>query len=121
MGDEPTTMIPAPSEQDVFAEALLRDSPSARACYLDAACGTDIALRQRVEDLLRAFEDAGDFLEEPPGGLGANPDSTLVINELSEKPGDQIGRYKLLQQIGEGGCGVVYMADQEKPIRRRVA
>src|SRR6185295_15277135 len=112
---------PAPSEQDVFAEALLRDSSSARASYLDATCGTDIALRQRVEALLRASEDAGDFLEEPPAGLGANTDSTLVINGLSEKPGDKIGRYKLLQQIGEGGCGVVYMAEQEKPIRRRVA
>src|SRR6187431_3121467 len=123
MGDEPTAMTPAPTEQAVFAEALLRDSPSERAGYLDAACGTDLALRQRVEDLLRASENAGDFLEEPPTGLGANPDSTLVINELklSEKPGDKIGRYKLLQQIGEGGCGVVYMAEQEKPIRRRVA
>ncbi|MBC8003470.1 MAG: serine/threonine protein kinase, partial [Opitutaceae bacterium] len=108
-------------EEALFAEALLRDSSSARACYLDAACGTDIALRQRVEDLIRASENAGDFLEEPPTGLSAHTDSTLAINELSEKPGDKIGRYKLLQQIGEGGCGVVYMAEQEKPIRRRVA
>ena len=121
MGVDPRAMNSGPSEQDVFAEALLRDAPSARACYLDAACGTDLALRQRVEDLLRASEDAGDFLEEPPTGLSANTDSTLVIDELSEKPGDKIGRYKLLQQIGEGGCGVVYMAEQEKPIRRRVA
>src|SRR5688572_18332072 len=121
MGDEPTAMTPAPSEQDVFAEALLRDSSSARARFLDAACGMDLALRQRVEDLLRASENAGDFLEGPPTGLNADTDSTLVINELSEKPGDKIGRYKLLQQIGEGGCGVVYMAEQEKPIRRRVA
>ena len=121
MGDEPAAMTTAPSEQALFAEALLRDSSSARASYLDAACGTDIALRQRVEDLILASENAGDFLEEPPAGLCANTDSTLVINELSEKPGDQIGRYKLLQQIGEGGCGVVYMAEQEKPIRRRVA
>ena len=44
-----------------------------------------------------------------------------VVTELSEKPGDRIGRYKLLQQIGEGGCGVVYMAEQEEPVRRRVA
>src|SRR5213078_2422152 len=101
MGDEPTAMTPAPSEQALFAEALLRDSSSARACYLDAACGTDIALRRRVEDLIRASENAEDILEEPPPGLGAHTDSTLVINELSEKPGDKIGRYKLLQQIGE--------------------
>src|ERR1041385_8580054 len=121
MGDEPTAMTRAPSEQAVFAEALLRDSSSERAGYLDAACGTDLALRRRVEDLIRASENAGDFLEQPPTGLSANTDSTLALNELSEKPGDKIGRYKLLQQIGEGGCGVVYMAEQEKPIRRRVA
>jgi hypothetical protein len=56
-------MTPVASEQAVFAEALLRDSSSARACSLDAACGTDIPLRPRVEDLLSASENAGDFLE----------------------------------------------------------
>src|ERR1041385_7605404 len=100
MGDESTAMTPAPAEQVLFAEALLRDSSSARACYLDAACGTNIALRQRVEDLIRASEDAGDFWEEPPTGLCAHTDSSLVVHELSEKPGDKIGPYKLLQQIG---------------------
>jgi hypothetical protein len=71
--------------------------------------------------LLRAAESAGDFLEEPPTGLAAGNGSTLVVTGLSEKPGHRIGRYKLLQQIGEGGCGVVYMAEQEEPVRRRVA
>src|SRR6266481_4112454 len=59
-------------------------------------------------------DHAGDFLEQPPPE--AVPDTGV-----GEKPGDRIGRYKLLQQIGEGGCGVVYMADQEEPVRRRVA
>ena len=114
-------MTPAPSEQSVFAEAILLATPEGRAAYLDAACGTDIALRRRVEALLRAAENAGDFLEEPPTGLTSETGSTSVVNALSEKPGDRIGRYKLLQQIGEGGCGVVYMAEQLEPIRRRVA
>jgi len=95
-------------------------TPRKRA-YLDAACGADAKLRQRVEALLRAAENAGDFLETPPTGLGNVAEATLELGNLSEQPGDKIGRYKLLQQIGEGGCGVVYMAEQEEPVRRRVA
>src|SRR5688572_24759460 len=75
MGDETTAMTPAPSEQAVFAEALQRATPDARAAYLDGACGTDTALRRRVEALLRAAECAGDFLEQPPTGLGGDADS----------------------------------------------
>ncbi|MEX0741245.1 MAG: serine/threonine-protein kinase, partial [Phycisphaeraceae bacterium] len=79
-------------------------------------------MRHRVEALLRAAENAGDFLEEPPTGLSGEVDSTRFVTVIiSEKPGDRIGRYKLLQQIGEGGCGVVYMAEQLEPVRRRVA
>src|SRR5580765_1367272 len=121
MGDEPIRMKPASPEQVLFAEALQCATPEVRAAYLENACGTDTALRQRVEALLRAAQSAGDFLEEPPTGLAAGDGSTLVVTGLSEKPGDRIGRYKLLQQIGEGGCGVVYMAEQEEPVRRRVA
>jgi WD40 repeat protein/serine/threonine protein kinase len=121
MGDEPIPMNPTSSEQAVFTEALRCATPEARAAYLDGACGMDTALRRRVEALLRAAESAGEFLENPPTGLAAGDGSTVVVTELSEKPGDRIGRYKLLQQIGEGGCGVVYMAEQEEPVRRRVA
>jgi eukaryotic-like serine/threonine-protein kinase len=121
MGDEPNPIKPVSPEQALFTEALQRATPEARAAYLDGACGTDTALRQRVEALLRAAESAGDFLEEPPTGLVAGDKSTMVVTGLSEKPGDRIGRYKLLEQIGEGGCGVVYMAEQEEPVRRRVA
>ena len=122
MGDESSDpMKPASREQAVFAEALQRATPEARAVYLDGACGTDAALRGRLEALLRAVENAGDFLENPPEGLSGATDSASLLRELSEKPGDRIGRYKLLQQIGEGGCGVVYMAEQEEPVRRRVA
>src|SRR6478736_2518827 len=121
MGDEPNPMKPASPEQTLFLEALQRSLPEAQAAYLDAACGMDTALRRRVEALLRAAESAGDFLEEPPTGLAAGDESTMVLTGLREKPGDRIGRYKLLQQIGEGGCGVVYMAEQEEAVRRRVA
>jgi serine/threonine protein kinase len=121
MGDEPTPMKPASPEQVLFAAALQCATPEVLAAYLDGACGTDTALRRRVEALLRAAESAGDFLEEPPTGLAGGDASTMVVTGLSEKPGDRIGRYKLLQQIGEGGCGVVYMAEQEEPVRRRVA
>src|SRR2546423_2742284 len=94
--------------------------PPERAAYLEEACQGDAALRQRVEDLLRAHEQAEGFLEAPPSGLDFK--RTEVVNiPLTEKPGDKIGRYKLLQQIGEGGCGVVYMAEHQDPARRRVA
>ena len=120
MGDEPNPMKPASPEQAVFAEALKHVPPEARKAYLDGACGTDTNLRRRVESLLRAAENAGDFLEQPPTGL-IGDGSAMAVAGLSEQPGDRIGRYKLLQQIGEGGCGVVYMAEQEEPVRRRVA
>ena len=71
MGDEPNpAMKPASPEQAVFAEALRRDTPEARAAYLDGACGADVSLRRRVESLVSAAEQAGDFLEVPPAGLG---------------------------------------------------
>jgi hypothetical protein len=111
MGDEPNAMKPASREQAVFAAALECATPEARAAYLATACDTDPGLRQRVESLLRAAECAGDFLEEPPTGLAGGDPAILFANGFnSEKPGDRIGRYKLLQHIGEGGCGVVYMA-----------
>ena len=103
-------------EEEIF-EAALALPPDQRAGHLDRACGGDSQLRKRVEALLQAHERAGEFLEAPPP---ANKTIALSI-PLTEKPGDRIGRYKLLQQIGEGGCGVVYMAEQEEPVRRRVA
>lgn len=97
-------MKPASLEQFLFAEALQRATPESRAAYLEAACGMDTALHRRVMELLRAAENAGDFLEQPPTGLGEDADSGSLLIEISEKPGDRIGRYKLLEKIGEGGC-----------------
>ena len=105
--------------KQVLGEAAARNTPAERAAYLDGACGDDHGLRAEVEQLLSAHDQAGAFLEEP---VAPPPPSTLVPPAgPTEKPGDKIGPYKLLQQIGEGGCGVVYVAEQEEPIRRRVA
>src|SRR6266850_2335477 len=101
----------------VFTEAL-RLSVAERADYLDRACAGDGELRRRVEAILRGYEKAGDFLGEPAAGV---PTADSQGTVAGEKPGDRIGRYKLLQQIGEGGWGVVYMAEQEEPVRRMVA
>src|SRR6266705_1935814 len=91
-----------------------------RTAYLDQACAGDAPLRQRVEALLKAHEQAGGFLSATPARFDFK--RTVLMNVLiAEKPGDKIGHFKLLQQIGEGGCGVVYMAEQEEPVRRRVA
>src|ERR1017187_4122514 len=105
-------------ELDVFGAAR-RLPVGERAAYLDQACAGDAALRQRIEELLQASDEAGNFLENP---AAAPPSGTVRPAAMpTEKPGDRIGRYKLLQQIGEGGCGVVYMAEQDEPVRRRVA
>jgi len=109
---------PANREEAIFSAAAQLPAEQ-RADYLRQACGGDEALQRRIEALLAAEEKAGGFLEEPASPAGR---PTIVLSiPPTEKPGDKIGRYKLLQQIGEGGCGVVYMAEQEEPVRRRVA
>src|SRR5260221_531468 len=104
----------------VVLNAAVELREAERAAYLDTACAGNAALRQRVEGLLRAHEAAENFLQAPPAGVDFKRTLRVEI-PVTEKPGDKIGRYKLLQQIGEGGCGVVYMAEQEEPVRRRVA
>src|SRR2546428_9867445 len=109
-------------EEQIFEAALQFPTPEQQAAYIKGACGSDEKLGQRVEALLKAHEHAGAFLDQPPAVISAK---TLVLTTgmmtVTEKPGDRIGRYKVLQQIGEGGCGVVYMAEQEEPVRRPVA
>jgi serine/threonine protein kinase len=105
---------PSLPEESLSAQAL-EISPAERAAFLDRACGDNHALRAAVAALLRANERSGDLLDLPE-----KPAAT-VDEPLTERPGTVIGPYKLLQQIGEGGMGVVYMAEQEQPVRRRVA
>jgi len=102
---------------DLFTEAL-RLAESERGNYLSVACGGNEELRRRVEKLLRAFNNAGDFLGQPAAGM-PSPNGEAV--PPIEEAGSRVGRYKLLQQIGEGGCGVVFMAEQQEPVRRTVA
>ena len=101
----------------VFLEALALTAPDERARYLDAACRDKPELRQRVEALLQTREQAGEFLKQDALGGDLDP----LESSIAEGPGTVIGRYKLLEQIGEGGFGVVFMAEQVEPIRRRVA
>src|SRR5262249_39308744 len=99
----------------IFLEALDHKDPSELLRFLDQSCGTDRALRARVEELLCAHRDAGNFL--------GKPDQPEVASDipLAERPGTAVGPYKLLEQIGEGGFGVVFMAEQQRPVRRKVA
>jgi len=104
---------PHEREVEVF-EAALALPPGQREAFVEQASGGDPELLQRIQALLHAAENGTDFLAP----IERNPRPTLPA---IEKPGDRIDRYKLLEQIGEGGCGIVYMAEQEEPIRRRVA
>src|SRR5512139_2232915 len=101
-------------ERAIFEAALDIASAEERLGSLQGACGEDAALLARVQALLQAHE-------APEGFLPGQPRDGATVTLITEKPGDRIGHYKLLEQIGEGGCGMVYMAEQTEPIRRRVA
>jgi non-specific serine/threonine protein kinase/serine/threonine-protein kinase len=99
------------SERSIFEAAIEKGSPEERAAYLNQACASSSGLRQGVEALLAAHERLGDI------PLSATVDEPAV----TERSGTLIGPYKLLEQIGEGGFGVVFMAEQTQPLRRKVA
>jgi serine/threonine protein kinase len=113
----------------IFCAVIEIASADERAAYLARACGEDHELQARLEKLLDAHFRAGSFLEEPIQALGPRAADARISSSpelggpaaIAEGPGTTIHSYKLLQQIGEGGMGVVYMADQEHPVRRRVA
>ncbi len=104
-------------EKAIFKVACCIESIEARNDYLNQVCGDDQKVRSRVAILLRMQAESPSFMESPLVG----GDATLDVGPALELPGTQIGPYKLLEQIGEGGMGVVYMASQREPVRRTVA
>src|SRR5215472_13189747 len=107
-----------PSREDALLGAALAKSPIERASFLDGACFGDLALRRRIEALLAAREQT-----DLPTQLDSTRASIMLdlTYALDEAVGQTVGRYKLLEKIGEGGCGIVYVAEQAQPVRRRVA
>src|SRR5262245_36178176 len=119
---------PESRERELFLEALEKGDARERSAFLDEACGANQDLRRKVDELIRQTDGGGDFLEKPAMAPATaaeakahSPSGTALAAVATEKIGDRIGRYKLLQRLGEGGCGTVYMAEQEEPVRRRVA
>ncbi len=123
---------PGQSLRTLFLDALEIENLQQREAFLSRICGHDAELRREVEELLAAEALSGRFLPKTPAVLGSaapvleladamSPLGAITADPPTEKPGDKIGRYRLLQWIGEGGCGVVYMAEQETPVRRNVA
>jgi serine/threonine protein kinase len=117
-----------PSEESLFEAARNLGDPTACRAFLDQACAGEPDLRSRLEALLEASREGERFFKEaerfelPPSSPTAVPVAVGNVELSSDEGlGKRVGHYKLLQKIGEGGCGVVYMAEQERPVRRRIA
>src|SRR5262245_59316796 len=108
--------IKEPTEETLLEVALSFRTTEERQAYLQGACPNP-ELRARVESLAQAHHAAGRFLPDQ----GALPAETVLLGPPDSGPDAVMGRYKVLQKIGEGGCGIVYMAEQQEPVRRRVA
>ncbi|MCI0332437.1 MAG: serine/threonine-protein kinase [Planctomycetes bacterium] len=106
-----------PDVKSIYGRAAEIASPTERAAYLAEACGGDAGLRGEVERLLAAAGEAGSFMEGPAVATL----HTAAFQRVSEGPGTLVGPYKLMEQIGEGGFGLVFVAEQHRPVRRKVA
>jgi serine/threonine protein kinase/Tfp pilus assembly protein PilF len=103
-------------EASIFNAARQIETPEARRLYIEQACGADHDLQARIEALLRVHQEERSFLERPTKEIGA-----ILGSPVSEAPGTQIGPYQLLRQLGEGGMGTVFLAEQLQPVQRKVA
>jgi serine/threonine protein kinase/tetratricopeptide (TPR) repeat protein len=105
-------------DKEIFFEAIELATAEEREAYLRATCGDDLALRGRVERLLANHFQQGSFMQEPAVEVGP---TAAFTGSTSEGPGTVIGRFKLLEELGAGGFGTVYVAEQKEPVKRRVA
>jgi non-specific serine/threonine protein kinase/serine/threonine-protein kinase len=107
----------AKDAEAIFLAALEKEAPQERAAYVEKACAGQPDLRRRLRELLEAHEESRGPLDSPPVGLQV----ITHLAAITERPGTVLGPYKLLEQIGEGGMGLVFVAEQQRPVRRRVA